>query len=70
MAIFGWPTIEQAEEYVEAANREKLASDAIGPAGETTSARNFPTKTRVGKIEAKNPRISKVENEAGGPGRA
>jgi hypothetical protein len=30
MAIFGWPTIEQAEEYVEAANREKLASDAIG----------------------------------------
>jgi hypothetical protein len=54
MAIFGWPTIEQAEEYVEVANREKLASDAIGPAGETISARNFPTKTRVGKTEAKN----------------
>jgi integrase len=30
MAIFGWLTIEQAEEYVEAANREKLASDAMG----------------------------------------
>jgi hypothetical protein len=48
MAIFAWLTIEQAEEYVEAANREKLASDAIGPAGETISERNSPTKTRVG----------------------
>ena len=30
MAIFGWLTLEQAEIYVEAANREKLATDAMG----------------------------------------
>ena len=30
MAIFGWLTCEQAEMYVEAANREKLATDGMG----------------------------------------
>ena len=30
MAIFGWLRLEQAEIYVEAANREKLATDAMG----------------------------------------
>ena len=29
MAIFGWLTLEQAETYVESANREKLASDGM-----------------------------------------
>src|SRR5262245_9919770 len=30
MAIFGWLTLEQAETYVRAAEKEKLARDAMG----------------------------------------
>jgi hypothetical protein len=30
MAIFGWLTLEQAELYVRAAEKEKLARDAMG----------------------------------------
>jgi hypothetical protein len=29
VAIFAWLTVQLAEEHVEAANREKLASDAM-----------------------------------------
>ena len=30
MAIFGWLSVEEAERYTKAAQREKMASDAMG----------------------------------------
>jgi hypothetical protein len=30
MAIFGWLSLDEAERYTQAAEREKLAKDAVG----------------------------------------
>ena len=57
MAIFGWRTIKQAEAYTRAAERAKLAGEAMHLLARTNDVEMFPTLSAqsklVGKSEAK-----------------
>lgn len=57
MAVYGWRSIKQAENYTREANRSRLAASGMQRLEGTKRVEKFPTskthKSRVGKMEAK-----------------